>query len=108
MDGWSDVGELDALVEGKAIRVVVDGEPIVLLRAAEDLFAIGGRCTHQAALLDRGVVRIVGSVGTVTCPAHGSVFNLKDGRVMRGPATRPVSAYVVKVEDGRVWVRGRD
>jgi 3-phenylpropionate/trans-cinnamate dioxygenase ferredoxin subunit len=72
------------------------------------VFAIANRCTHQGAPLDKGVVRIVGSQRTVTCPAHGSMFDLETGRVMRPPATKPVPVYDVKVEDGRVYVRPRD
>jgi nitrite reductase/ring-hydroxylating ferredoxin subunit len=62
----------------------------------------------KGAGLDRGVVKIAGSVRTVTCPAHGSMFNLETGKAMRPPATKPVPVYDVKVEDGRVFVRPRD
>nr|MBA3737703.1 nitrite reductase (NAD(P)H) small subunit [Actinomycetota bacterium] len=47
-------------------------------------------------------------VNTVTCPAHGSMFNLETGKTMRPPATKPVPVYDVKVEDGRVFVRPRE
>jgi nitrite reductase/ring-hydroxylating ferredoxin subunit len=66
-----------------------------------------GTSARTRAGLDRGVVKIAGSVRTVTCPAHGSVFRLDDGKVMRPPATKPVPVYDVKVEDGRVFVRPR-
>jgi len=95
------------LPDGKAIRVVVDDRPVFLLRAGGGVFAIGNQCTHQGAGLDRGVVRIAGSVKTVTCPAHGSMFSLETGKPMRPPATKPVPVYDVKVEDGRVFVRPR-
>ena len=52
-------------------------------------------------------MKIAGSVKTVTCPAHGSTFNLETGKVMRPPASKPVPVYDVKVEDGRVFVRPR-
>jgi nitrite reductase/ring-hydroxylating ferredoxin subunit len=86
---------------------VVDGVPVLILRADDEIYAIGNQCTHQGAGLDRGVVKIAGSVRTVTCPAHGSTFRLDDGKVMRPPATKPVPVYDVKVEDGRVFVRPR-
>lgn len=81
--------------------------PVLLVRAGDEVLAIGNKCTHQGAGLDRGVVKITGSVRTVTCPAHGSTFNLETGKVMRPPATKPVQVYDVKVEDGRVFVRPR-
>jgi nitrite reductase/ring-hydroxylating ferredoxin subunit len=98
---------LSDLTDGKPFRVAVNGDTVLLLRANDHVFAIGNQCTHQGAGLDRGVVKIAGSVRTVTCPAHGSVFRLDDGKVMRPPATKPVPVYDVKVEDGRAFVRPR-
>ena len=71
------------------------------------MFAISNQCTHQGAPLDKGVVKIAGSVHSVTCPAHGSTFDLENGKVMRPPAAKPVPVYDVKIEDGRVFVRPR-
>ena len=96
------------LSDGKPIRVAVEGEQVFLLRAGVSIFAVGNQCTHQGAGLDKGVVKIAGSVKTVTCPAHGSTFNLETGKVMRPPASKPVPVYDVKVEDGRVYVRPRE
>jgi 3-phenylpropionate/trans-cinnamate dioxygenase ferredoxin subunit len=107
VEDWAAVAGIDELLEGKAIRVVVDGATVLMARAGNEVFAIGNQCTHQGAGLDRGVIKIAGSVRTVTCPAHGSTFNLETGKVMRPPATKPVPVYDVKVEDGRVLVRPR-
>jgi nitrite reductase/ring-hydroxylating ferredoxin subunit len=106
-DEWADACSLDELSDPKKLRVTVDGDVVLLVQAEDRVFAIGNQCSHQGARLDRGVVKIGGSVRTVTCPAHGSVFRLDDGKVMRPPATKPVPAYDVKVEDGRVFVRLR-
>jgi nitrite reductase/ring-hydroxylating ferredoxin subunit len=104
---WTDAAGFEELRAQKPVRVAVNGEPVLLVKADDEIFAIGNQCTHQGAGLDRGVVKIAGSVRTVTCPAHGSVFRLDDGKVMRPPATKPVPVYDVKVEDGRVFVRPR-
>lgn len=104
---WADVSGVADLAGGKPVRVAVNGEAVLLLRAEDQVFAIGNQCTHQGAGLDRGVVKLAGSVKTVTCSAHGSMFNLETGRPMRPPATKPVPVYDVKVEDGRVFVRPR-
>lgn len=104
---WSDVAVLAELPDRKPVRVAVIDSTVLLLKAYDRVFAIGNQCTHQGAGLDRGVVKIAGSVRTVTCPAHGSTFDLETGRVLRPPATKPVPVYDVKVEDGRVYVRPR-
>jgi 3-phenylpropionate/trans-cinnamate dioxygenase ferredoxin subunit len=107
MADWTVAAGVADLEGGKAVRVAVNGDALLLLKADDQMFAIGNQCTHQGAGLDRGVVKIAGSVRTVTCPAHGSTFNLETGKVMRPPATKPVPVYDVKVEDGRVFVRLR-
>ena len=105
---WIDVMAASDLPEGKAVRVTANDKAVLLLRNQGDLFAIGNQCTHQGAPLDRGVVRLAGSVRTVTCPAHGSMFDLATGRVMRPPATRPEPAFETRIQDERVWVRARE
>jgi nitrite reductase/ring-hydroxylating ferredoxin subunit len=105
---WTSIGMLDDLMDRKPFRAAVNGDAVLLLKADDQVFAIGNQCTHQGAGLDRGVVKIAGSVHTVTCPAHGSMFRLDDGKVMRPPATKPVPVYDVKVEDERILIRPRD
>jgi nitrite reductase/ring-hydroxylating ferredoxin subunit len=104
---WIDVGAEGGLPDGKSFRVATEDGPVMLYKAGESLFAISNTCTHQGAPLDKGVVKIAGSLHTVTCPAHGSTFDLETGRVMRPPAAKPIPVYDVKVEDGRVLVRPR-
>jgi nitrite reductase/ring-hydroxylating ferredoxin subunit len=106
-DAWSDACSLDELSDRRKLRVTVDEEFVLLVKGDDQIWAIGNQCTHQGAGLDKGVVNVAGSVKTVTCPAHGSTFNLETGKVMRPPASKPVPVYDVKVEDGRVFVRPR-
>ena len=37
------------------------------------------------------------------CPCHSSVFGM-DGKVISGPAPRPLDRYEVKLENTRVWL----
>ncbi|MGH2680446.1 MAG: Rieske (2Fe-2S) protein [Actinomycetota bacterium] len=105
MSDWFEVPVPGGLVNRRPVRVTVDGEVVLLVQADEAVYAIGNQCTHQGAPLDRGVVKIAGSVKTVTCPAHGSMFDIETGRVMRPPASKPVLVYDAKVEDGHVFLR---
>jgi nitrite reductase/ring-hydroxylating ferredoxin subunit len=105
---WIDVIAMSDLPEGKAIRVAANAEAVLLLKNQDNLFAIGNQCTHQGAPLDRGVVKLAGSVRTVTCPAHGSMFDLATGRVMRPPAMKPEPTFETKIEGARVWIRARE
>jgi nitrite reductase/ring-hydroxylating ferredoxin subunit len=104
-EDWTPVLALDDLPMARSTVVDMSDLRVLLYRADERIFAIGNRCTHQGAPLDRGPVKIGGSLATVTCAAHGSVFRLTDGSVMRSPATHPVPAFEVRVESGMVELR---
>jgi 3-phenylpropionate/trans-cinnamate dioxygenase ferredoxin component len=66
----------------------------------------GGFCATQAACTHRGGPLNEGAIDgtTVTCPLHGSQFDVCTGAVLRGPAKEPVRTYRVIVEGdiGRV------
>ena len=79
---------------GQAIRVTVDGTAVAVFNVGGTLLAVDARCTHVGGPLDRGPV--TGTI--VTCPLHGSQFDLRTGAVVRGPASRPVKSYRVRVE----------
>jgi nitrite reductase/ring-hydroxylating ferredoxin subunit len=102
---WTPVMALAELPEGKPIRAAADGSEVLLYRTGDRILAVSNRCTHQGAPLSRGVVRESGSLLTVTCPLHGSTFQLADGRVMRGPATERLPVFESRVNDGTVEVR---
>jgi nitrite reductase/ring-hydroxylating ferredoxin subunit len=104
---WVRVAILDELPEGRTHRVTVDGIEAFVVRSGEAIYALGLRCSHQGAPLDRGALRLTGTPVTVTCPAHGSMFDLTSGEVRRGPAMHPVHAFESRVVDGAVELRPR-
>ncbi|MFN3337042.1 MAG: CDGSH iron-sulfur domain-containing protein [Thermomicrobium sp.] len=86
--------------EAKIVRFEVDGEPRILVRYGDRLYAVSGICTHEEAELAEGDLED----GIVYCPLHGSGFELATGRVVSLPATEPLSVYEVQVRDGMVYV----
>ena len=106
-EGWIPIGPLEELPDRKPVRIDAHGSDVLLVRNGEELFAIGNRCPHQGAPLHKGLVRFGGSLRTVQCPLHGSIFDLAEGRVMRGPATEPARTYETRVTGGVVEIRPR-
>jgi nitrite reductase/ring-hydroxylating ferredoxin subunit len=102
---WTPAIALDQLPAGKGVRVTLDGTDVLLVRSGEGVLAVANRCTHQGAPLHKGVLKLAGSMPTVQCPVHGSVFRLRDGGVLRGPATQPLAAYDARVDGSTVEVR---
>jgi 3-phenylpropionate/trans-cinnamate dioxygenase ferredoxin subunit len=114
MGEYIDVLSLDELAMGSMTEVEIDGTQVLVARVGDQYFATQGRCPHMRGHLARGTLE--GSV--VTCPRHGSQFDLVDGHVIRwtdwkGVAEalaealrhpRPLATYEVRVEGGRILV----
>jgi nitrite reductase/ring-hydroxylating ferredoxin subunit/uncharacterized membrane protein len=99
---WTDVAADSDIVEGALNRVIVDDVPVLLVRQFGRLEAVSAVCSHAGGPLDEGVLD---SRGCVTCPWHGSQFQMDDGSVVRGPASVPQPEWDVRVDEGRVFVR---
>lgn len=96
------VAEAD-LPDGVPTGVEVEGRHVLLYRAVGgDLCAIENVCSHAGGVLSRGEVH--GCV--VECPLHGARFDLRDGRVIRGPAHHPQPVLPTRVRNGWIEVRG--
>jgi len=72
----------------------VAGTTVCVANANGHLYAFDDTCTHRGCSLGKG--KLEGT--TVTCPCHGSQFDVTSGAVIRGPATRPVRSRMVQVE----------
>ena len=92
--------EADVTVS-EALRVVVDGIPVAVVRDSSGaLHALGDTCTHGDISLAEGFVED----DTLECWAHGSKFELTTGKPLTLPAYEPVPVFAVTVEDGDVYV----
>jgi nitrite reductase/ring-hydroxylating ferredoxin subunit len=82
---------------------MANGMKVLLLRRGAQVFAIGEVCSHLGGPLSEGQVQ----GDTVQCPWHGSRFDVRDGKVLDGPATHPQPCLEARVRDGKIEVRGR-
>jgi nitrite reductase/ring-hydroxylating ferredoxin subunit len=69
----------------------VEKTRVLIAKVNGEYYAIGAICTHLGGLLDNG--KLDGNV--VTCPLHGSRFDVTNGSVVRQPAKVAVRAYKV-------------
>ncbi len=84
--------ELSTIPDGTMLLGHARGEPVLLARRGDELFAIGAICTHYGAPLEQGL--LVGD--TVRCPWHHACFSLRTGEALRAPALDPVSRWRVE------------
>lgn len=100
--GDVDVGLLADLPPG-TVKIVRQGDLAVgVFNAGGDLYAIEDRCSHDDGPLAEGDFDPERCI--VTCPRHGSEFDLRTGRPRTLPAYLPVPTYPVRAESGRVVV----
>lgn len=98
----------DALEERKPVRAQLsNGFAVVVVKLDGAVHAIGAVCTHAGGPLDEGEL-----VGTdrcdVKCPWHASVFSLRTGAALHGPATMDEPAFETRIAtDGRIELKAK-
>ena len=115
MVNFIQVGKTSELQEGTMKEVQTQGLKLLLARAGNKYYAADNRCPHMGGKLSQG--KLDGTV--VTCPRHGSQFDLRDGQVIRWlkgsglastvgkvlKAPKKLNTYNVKVEDDRILIK---
>lgn len=89
-------------LQGEEVREVdVAGVPVLLARARNgEVCALANTCTHLGGPLAQGSRE----GDTVTCPWHGSKFDLRTGRVVEGPAVFAQPRLEARERDGEIEV----
>ncbi len=96
-----DIGAESDFAEGSLTKVNAKGLDVLVTKNDGQVCAIANVCAHAGGPLSDGTLD-----GTrVTCPWHGSVFDVCTGRVVHGPATASQPKLVVETRDGRVMVK---
>lgn len=97
------VGSTSDVPEGKMKNVIVGGLQVLVANVKGKYYAIGDVCTHFGGPLDQGTL----NGQEVQCPWHGSHFDVTNGQVKKGPATKPEPVYEVKLEQNNILVRAK-
>ena len=85
-------------------KIVREGSLFVgVYNCGGELYAIEDRCSHDDGPLCEGDWDA--EEMTVTCPRHGSNFDLRSGEALTLPAWEPVETFPVRVEDGIVKLK---
>ena len=108
---WVDVTDLQELEPGIPKEVVyrrnnLDGWKIsseratswIVRQADGAVVAFSPSCTHLGCAYHWEAAK-----QEFVCPCHGSFF-AHDGKVLGGPAPRPLDQYEVKIEGNQVWL----
>jgi nitrite reductase/ring-hydroxylating ferredoxin subunit len=95
------VAHTDQIPPGKGKLVKAKGHEIALFNVDGSFYAISNRCPHSTTgPLAEG--RLFGRI--VTCPWHGSQFDVTTGEYCGNQAVKAVTTYPVHVEDHTIFV----
>jgi 3-phenylpropionate/trans-cinnamate dioxygenase ferredoxin subunit len=114
MARFVEVAKEGDVADGAMKEVAAENRKVLLAKIGGRYYAVDGICPHMGASLASG--KLEGTV--VTCPRHGSQFDLTDGHMVRwaqlpgvvsaiGKAfkkPRGLKTYPVKTEAGKVLV----
>ncbi|HEY5357814.1 MAG TPA: Rieske (2Fe-2S) protein [Streptosporangiaceae bacterium] len=101
--GWHVIAGLGELVEGRLEQRMLGEVPLLIFRRGDRVEVLAGVCSHLSAPLHDGTV-LGDDDPCVVCPWHQSVFSLRTGEVVHGPATSPQPKFQTRVLDGTVEV----
>jgi 3-phenylpropionate/trans-cinnamate dioxygenase ferredoxin subunit len=114
MSNYIEVSKTSELEDGAMKEVLVRDRAVLLARIGDSYYAADNRCPHMGGKLSSG--KLDGTV--VTCPLHGSQFDLRDGQVVRWlkgsglfskagtilKSPRQLNIYKVRVQDDRILI----
>ena len=95
--------EIENVRDGEMLLGHAFGEPVLVARRGEELFAIGATCTHYGGPLAKGLMVDC----TVHCPWHHARFDLRTGEAIAAPALNNVACYKIEKRGERFFVTGK-
>jgi len=95
--------EIDKLADEEMLLGHAFGEPVLVARRGDELFAIGATCTHYGGPLAKGLMLDC----TVRCPWHHARFDLRTGEAIGAPALNDVACYKVEKRGDRLFVTSK-
>ncbi len=108
---WIDAGDISQLKAGEPVELSfqqnrLDGWKLVtekktawvVKEADNKIVAFGPQCTHLGC-----AYHWEAAMDQFVCPCHGSDFSI-EGKVLAGPAPRPLDRYLTKIENNRLQI----
>jgi nitrite reductase/ring-hydroxylating ferredoxin subunit len=85
------IHDIGAIKPGALAAFEIEGRRVAVANADGTLFAFDDTCPHRQCSLANGQL----SGTTVTCECHGSQFDVRTGKLLRGPAAQGIRTYQI-------------
>ncbi len=100
MDDFVKVANGEDISSGEMSLIELQGKRILLANVEGTYYAVDEACTHSDCPLSEGALE--GAV--VSCPCHGSQFDLRTGIVVSPPAVESLVWYQVRIDNGNILI----
>ena len=104
MSDFTAVAKVSEIPDPGKKLVEVDERLVVVIHTGGKFYAIDDVCTHDGGPLGDGMLDGNG----IICPRHGAKFDVRDGRALTMPATKPTASYEVRVAGDDILVKLHD
>lgn len=98
---WTDLIEITALEPGDVTPVSLGARRLAVYDAPDGVYVTAGLCTHAGAALCDGYF----DGRHIECPLHQGLFDIRTGKAIGAPVTRPLRTYPARVLDGVVQIQ---
>lgn len=112
--GFIDAGTVTDILNGTMKKILAGDRILLLVKVEGRFYATDGICPHLQADLSEGTLH--GAI--LTCPFHGSRFDVRDGHVVRWTELtglklvyamkerppHPLHTYPVQIEGDRILI----
>jgi len=98
---WHCAGHAGELSEDAPLEFKLEGTEIGIYKVGDEVYALENVCPHAYALLTQGFV----DEGTVECPLHEAVFDIKTGQCIKGPGGRALKQYAVRLAGEEIQIK---
>jgi len=85
---------------GLVHRQETSAGPVAVYHLGSRFCAVDDVCPHAGGTLSQGTLE----GGVITCPLHGSQFDVCSGERVRGPSDDPIASFALVVEGGIVYL----
>jgi nitrite reductase/ring-hydroxylating ferredoxin subunit len=107
-NGFTRIAYSSEIGVGKTKKFAIGDLELLIVNVDGRFYAIDALCTHYGGDLSEG--KLEGNI--ITCPNHGSKFDVRDGKVVsppKEPLGRPeienLTSYPLRVENKEILVK---
>ena len=101
MSDFVPVAKVSQFADPDKQLVEVGDRLLALFHVSGKFYAIDDVCTHDGGPLAEGELEGF----EIRCPRHGARFDIRDGRALSMPATRPTVAHQVQVVGDDIYIK---